>query len=234
MATDRERRSSGEPLRRSLLGGVLWSLLLTAAAMVAVELTDQTPLRVPGLAVMLLMPPFIAFLHGLSSGMISVAIVALYSIYYFSAPGEIFSYTDEDLRRLLTLPTLSLVLTLMVGISRRAMRATEERLRRQLAFANALTGSLGEGVCTLDDRGDITFTNPAAERMLDRKREELLGENLHRSSTPDAQQALAGLREETARWRRHYAPAPAPSTTIMPSCARTARSCPSPARCRRS
>jgi diguanylate cyclase (GGDEF)-like protein/PAS domain S-box-containing protein len=50
-----------------------------------------------------------------------------------------------------------------------------DQLRRQLAFAGAIVGNLGEGVCALDRAGRITFVNPAAERLLGQAEAALLG-----------------------------------------------------------
>jgi PAS domain S-box-containing protein len=54
-----------------------------------------------------------------------------------------------------------------------------EQLGRQLAFTNAITSSLGEGVYALDRAGHFTFVNPAAERMLGWTEAELLGRDAH-------------------------------------------------------
>lgn len=57
------------------------------------------------------------------------------------------------------------------------LRAQElaEQLQRQLAFINAITDSLGEGVYALDNAGRITFVNPAAEQLLGWTKVELVG-----------------------------------------------------------
>lgn len=58
------------------------------------------------------------------------------------------------------------------------IRAEHEMLRayRQLHY---ITFSLGEGVCVTDLEGNMTFTNPAAERMLGWPRGELVGRNIN-------------------------------------------------------
>jgi len=50
-----------------------------------------------------------------------------------------------------------------------------EQLQRELAFTNAITSSLGEGLYALDRAGRFTTVNPAAERMLGWTEAELLG-----------------------------------------------------------
>jgi two-component system, NtrC family, sensor histidine kinase KinB len=54
-----------------------------------------------------------------------------------------------------------------------------EQLQRQLAFINAITNSLGEGVYALDRAGRFTFVNPAAEQLLGWTEAELLGRDVH-------------------------------------------------------
>ncbi|WP_437908772.1 ATP-binding protein [Sorangium sp. So ce327] len=56
-----------------------------------------------------------------------------------------------------------------------AARVAEERVRDQLEFTRAVTGSIGEGVLAIDLEGRITFFNPAAERLLGWTTEEVLG-----------------------------------------------------------
>jgi two-component system cell cycle sensor histidine kinase/response regulator CckA len=58
-------------------------------------------------------------------------------------------------------------------------KRTEEELRRQLDFTEAITTSLGEGVYALDKSGRVTFMNPAAESALGWKQAELLGREMH-------------------------------------------------------
>jgi PAS domain S-box-containing protein len=55
----------------------------------------------------------------------------------------------------------------------------EEELRHQLAFTNAITTHLGEGLCAVDREGRLTFMNAAAERMVGWRESELLGRPLH-------------------------------------------------------
>jgi PAS domain S-box-containing protein len=67
---------------------------------------------------------------------------------------------------------------------RRRRRDAEEALQRQLQLTHALSGSIGEGVCTIDPRGVVTFANPAAQRLLGRSESELLGRDLHELGHP--------------------------------------------------
>ncbi|HVM44876.1 MAG TPA: ATP-binding protein, partial [Candidatus Thermoplasmatota archaeon] len=58
-------------------------------------------------------------------------------------------------------------------------KQAEERLRHQLDFTSAITGSLAEGVCAIDRSGRVVFANPAAEKILGRAKDDLIGHPLH-------------------------------------------------------
>ena len=58
-------------------------------------------------------------------------------------------------------------------------KQAEEQLRRQLNFTEAITTSMGEGVYALNERGLVTFMNPAAEASLGWTEKELLGRDMH-------------------------------------------------------
>jgi two-component system, cell cycle sensor histidine kinase and response regulator CckA len=58
-------------------------------------------------------------------------------------------------------------------------KQAEEQLHHQLVFTEAITASLGEGVYALDQRGRVTFMNPAAEAALGWTQVELLGQPMH-------------------------------------------------------
>jgi len=66
--------------------------------------------------------------------------------------------------------------TIAQGIER---KRAEERLNQERNFTSAITNNLGEGVYALDDKGLLTFMNPAAEKILGWKEAELLGRNMH-------------------------------------------------------
>jgi diguanylate cyclase (GGDEF)-like protein/PAS domain S-box-containing protein len=93
-----------------------------------------------------------------------------------------------------------------------------EQLQRQLAFINAITKSLAEGLVALDHAGRFTMVNPAAEQMLGWTEAELIGQDMHAlihaeaatstRSIADASLPLAGIRfsmairDEDAQWMR--------------------------------
>jgi PAS domain S-box-containing protein len=58
-------------------------------------------------------------------------------------------------------------------------QAAADRLRQQLAFTAALSGSIGDGIYATDVAGGISFVNPAAERLLGGTEAALLGKDAH-------------------------------------------------------
>jgi PAS domain S-box-containing protein len=63
-------------------------------------------------------------------------------------------------------------------------KRAEDLRRRQLDFTEAITTSLGEGVCAFDANRRITFVNPAAAAALDCTQAELLGRDVHDAVGP--------------------------------------------------
>ncbi|MBK5305844.1 MAG: EAL domain-containing protein [Frankiaceae bacterium] len=59
----------------------------------------------------------------------------------------------------------------------------------------AITRSLGEGVLALDERGIVTFANPAAESLLGWRRGELVGREIAESVDPDSRDDGSGNAE---------------------------------------
>jgi len=179
MAPEHDQQTSLIVRRLALAGAISVSLVLTVIAMLAVALTAENALFVFSLALLILVAPFITLLYGLGPGLLSAALVALFSAYYFSTPGQLLHYSDEALRLVITLSMLSLILTVMIGALRRAVQAGERKLRHQLTFSQAITGSMGEGLYALDQEGNLTFLNPAAERLLGWRDSDLLGKSVH-------------------------------------------------------
>jgi PAS domain S-box-containing protein len=60
------------------------------------------------------------------------------------------------------------------------------------AAARAVTGSLAEGIFTIDADGKLTSINPAAERMLGWSEAEILGKDLHETIHPPHNQPSTG------------------------------------------
>jgi len=58
-------------------------------------------------------------------------------------------------------------------------KRAEHEQSHLLDFMRAIIGNLGEGTCAVNRAGQVTFMNPAAERMLGWTEAELLGKDMH-------------------------------------------------------
>ena len=58
-------------------------------------------------------------------------------------------------------------------------KRAEQGQSHLLDFMRAIIGNLGEGICAVNQVGQLTFMNPAAERMLGWTEGELLGKDMH-------------------------------------------------------
>jgi PAS domain S-box-containing protein len=102
--------------------------LLTVAVAGLTELSADTPFRItnpPALLVLAIV--FAAFRGGLGPGLISAAIAWAYVAYFFSLPGQVLQFTDENLRRVIVWALVMPLTTFMVGLlNRRTARALAE------------------------------------------------------------------------------------------------------------
>src|SRR5205823_3777919 len=73
-------------------------------------------------------------------------------------------------------------------------REAQEKLRRQLHFTSAITTSLGEGLFAVDRSGRVSFINPAAEKLLGWRQDEVIGQRVDETIfRPPANDASAAL-----------------------------------------
>jgi PAS domain S-box-containing protein len=75
---------------------------------------------------------------------------------------------------------LGIALYLLIRFTRQR-REAERVMADQLSFTRAITGSLGEGVYVVDQHGNLTFMNGAAQGMLGYSESELRGRNMHQA-----------------------------------------------------
>jgi len=89
----------------------------------------------------------------------------------------------------------TLVLVLATDIS--ALKHADEALQRLMEFNESIVRSMGDGVVVLDERGDITFTNPTADLLLGYQAEELVGHHWTRIVPQDQQPVLQEAEQGT-------------------------------------
>src|SRR4051812_1619344 len=91
-----------------------WSgLFLTLCVLAGLEILNRLGLRLPNIPTLQLLVVYAAFSAGLGTGLLCAALAWLYSAYYLSTPGQLFSYAGDDAVRLV-LQALVLPLTAVI------------------------------------------------------------------------------------------------------------------------
>jgi PAS domain S-box-containing protein len=106
--------------------------------LIAIELLDKTLFKIPNPApIYLIAVVYAAFTGGLPSGLVSAGITLLYAVYYFSTPGQLFHYSDDNLRNVIILAVTTPAIAIMVGIlKQRVERLACEQVTRKSDEAN--------------------------------------------------------------------------------------------------
>jgi PAS domain S-box-containing protein len=101
--------------------------------LIAIELLDKTLFKIPNPApIYLIAVVYAAFTGGLPSGLVSAGITLLYAVYYFSTPGQLFHYSDDNLRNVIILAVTTPAIAIMVGIlKQRVERLACEQVTRK-------------------------------------------------------------------------------------------------------
>jgi PAS domain S-box-containing protein len=152
--------------------------IITLAIAAAVELLLDTVLSVPnppGFLVLAIV--FAAFHGGLASGLISAAIAWTYIAIFFSSPGHVFQYTDENLHRVIIWALSMPAMALMVGRLKDRAAQDTARHEREVSF-RALFEAAPDALVVADHEGRITQVNAQAEKMFGYGGEGLRGQTL--------------------------------------------------------
>jgi PAS domain S-box-containing protein len=101
--------------------------------LIAIELLDKTLFKIPNPGpIYLIAVVYAAFTGGLPSGLVSAGITLLYAVYYFSTPGQLFHYSDDNLRNVIILAVTTPAIAIMVGIlKQRVERLACEQVTRK-------------------------------------------------------------------------------------------------------
>ena len=104
--------------------------LLTIAVLIGIQLLDNTPLEILNpTPVYLAAVVYAASSGGMRAGLVSAAMVVLYAITSFSAPDQLFHYTNDDFRRVLIIAIGTLAIALMVGNLKERLEYLTQRHR---------------------------------------------------------------------------------------------------------
>ncbi len=108
--------------------------LITLAVAFALFLLDSAGARIPNPVLFFAnCIVFSGFFGGMGSGLASVAVTLCFTLIYWSLPGQLFHYTDQDVNRLIVLAVTMPPLGLLVGWLRGAYDAKSRDLERQNA-----------------------------------------------------------------------------------------------------
>jgi diguanylate cyclase (GGDEF)-like protein len=143
--------------------------LITLALAALILLSDRFLVRVPNPgAISFLAVAFSAYLGGTVSGLVSAAISFALAAVLFSAPGELFHYTPDNLARLLVLAVCTPAIAVMIGLLQRRTRRAVERERasdKELTTLRAALDQSEVGVVLLDAEMRAQFVNRAFRRL---------------------------------------------------------------------
>lgn len=105
--------------------------------------------------------------------------------------GRPMRFEDERLGRVIDnsiYPVLGergeVVALAIIGFDITERKRTENALQQSERRIRDIASALGEGIYVLDDRGEVTFMNPEAERLLGWSEAELRGRNIHDAVHP--------------------------------------------------
>jgi K+-sensing histidine kinase KdpD len=139
-------------------------MLITIITITLVELLTRIGIRVPNPAVIYLTAVvYVTFTGGMVPGIICGTITLLYGAYFFSIPGNLFHYSDDNFARVIVLCFATPAMIIMVGILKQrndSLLSKKEQLISELKSALAKIDVL-EGILPIcasckkirDDKG---------------------------------------------------------------------------------
>jgi PAS domain S-box-containing protein len=160
--------------------------LLAVGAAAGIELLSGGAFNIPNPpALLLLIVVFSAFIGGLGSGLVTALIAWLSFLYFFSTPGHLFHYTDENLRRVVVWGVTTPLMAIMVGVLKARAERGVEVSREKDVLAEQMSGrhqaaqvlqesetryrtlfeSVPVGVLRTTPAGQILDANPAVVRL---------------------------------------------------------------------
>ncbi len=182
--------------------------LLTLIAAAIIELLNQMLFKVPNPAAILLMAVvFSAFSGGLAAGVISAAIAWAYLVYYYSNPGLLFNFTEENRQHIILWAISMPIMVAMVGFlkhrmeralgaisaanaalkeqisererSQAELRRSAEQYQNSEARLRALFAAMRDVILVLDAHGRYLEIVPTNPALLYKPADDLIGKAIH-------------------------------------------------------
>ena len=161
----------------------LWSLirapLLALAIAFALDFLAQTPLHMPNPTWVLLGFVVVAtYQWGLRDGLTSGAIVFMAALINYAEPGRPLRYSAETIRLLISTAVVAAALiTVLVRSKTKMNRALQAEQKAHSRVMNILE-SITDGFIAIDWNWSFTYVNSEAEKLLGKKREEMVGRSV--------------------------------------------------------
>jgi diguanylate cyclase (GGDEF)-like protein/PAS domain S-box-containing protein len=151
--------------------------VLTALAIGVVELLSQTILHLHDPSTLVLLAVvFAAYVGGLRPGLVSAALAWIYFAYFFSIPGRLFRYDEENLRRVIALGSITPAIVVMVGLLyRRSTHRVSLKLRESEERFHAFMDNSPTVAWMRDEQGRYVYVNTPFELTFNLRREDVLG-----------------------------------------------------------
>lgn len=161
--------------------------LLTALVLMAFVVLDATVVRIQNPApIFLIAVTFAGYVGGLRPALVSAALAIAFSAYYFSAPGQRFTYTPTDEARLAAIALGSAAIAVLTGALRERLIRAERRVARdsETRFRATVDVAL-DALISMDTAGRIIDWNPSAEQMFGWTRDDAVGSTMADTIIPE-------------------------------------------------
>lgn len=182
--------------------------IATLLVLILVELLQLVNFRIPNPAPLYFVPlVFSSLSGGRFAGLLSAAITLTYAVIFYSDPGGLFAYSDENFRRLMVLLLATPSVVLLIDLWRRGHErragARIGNLQGQLAERGRTEVALGhlaaivehaeDAIYSKDLAGRVLTWNPAANRLYGWTAKEMSGQSVLKIIPPDRPQEMTDI-----------------------------------------
>ncbi|HEX9815545.1 MAG TPA: PAS domain S-box protein [Candidatus Thermoplasmatota archaeon] len=187
---------------------MMWGPIATLVVLTGIELLQLVNVEIPNPAPLYFIPLVFSTLSGgVFAGLLSAAITLIYSAIFYSDPGTILSYSDENSRRFMVIAVATPSVVLMIDLWRRSHERRSgarignlqgqlaERGRTEVALGHlaAIVEHAEDAIYSKDLAGRVLTWNPAAERLYGWSAKEMSGQSVLKIIPPDRSQDMTDI-----------------------------------------